>query len=84
VLFLSSPHPEIEEGDARDGTTFQDGLNDTDSEWGLMKVIARWLIDVSGIVPANPIPGIVISAIVMVVAVIVIGVVVARRREQIG
>jgi glutamine amidotransferase-like uncharacterized protein len=83
VVFLSSPHPEIEEGDSRDETTFQDGLNDPDSEWGLMRVIARWLIDVSGIVPTNPIPGIVISAIVIVVTVIVIGVIVVKRREEI-
>ncbi|MFW9935250.1 MAG: hypothetical protein ACFFDU_07080, partial [Candidatus Thorarchaeota archaeon] len=81
VVFLSSPHPEIEEGDSRDETTFQDGLNDPDSEWGLMRVIARWLIDVSGIVPTNPIPGIVISAIAIVAAVIVIGVIVVKRRE---
>lgn len=78
TVFLSSPHPEIEEGDARDGTTFQDGLDDPDSEWGLMRVIACWLIDTSGVVPSNPIPTLVALTVIVVVTVIV-GIVVFRR-----
>lgn len=46
-VFLSSPHPEYEENDDRDGTDAFDDLVDPDSEWGLMLKVARWLIDVS-------------------------------------
>jgi len=46
-VFLSSPHPEYEENDDRDGTDAFDDLEDPDSEWGLMLKVARWLVDVS-------------------------------------
>ncbi len=47
TVFLSSPHPEYEEGDSRDGTTLYDYLNDPDSEWGLLLKVSRWLVDAS-------------------------------------
>lgn len=85
TVFLSSPHPEIEEGDSRDGTVFQDGLNDPDSEWGLMRVITCWLIDVSsssvGFPPLEP--GIILIAVVIVGSIIIVsGYVVYSRRMQ--
>jgi glutamine amidotransferase-like uncharacterized protein len=46
-VFLSSPHPEYEEGSDRDGVTYFDALGDPDSEWGLLLKICRWLIQAS-------------------------------------
>lgn len=43
-VFLSSPHPEYEEGSNRDGVTSFDSLGDPDSEWGLILKVCRWLI----------------------------------------
>ena len=43
-VFLSSPHPEYEEGQSRDGTDYFDRLHDSDSEWPLMLKIAEWLL----------------------------------------
>jgi Trk-type K+ transport system membrane component len=45
TVFLSSPHPEYEEGDERDGTSFEDELNDPDSEWGLLLKVSIWLVE---------------------------------------
>lgn len=47
TVFLSSPHPEYEEGDSRDGTSLYDNFDDPDSEWGLLLKVSRWLIDES-------------------------------------
>ncbi len=54
TAFLSSPHPEFEEGDDRDGVTKYDYLNDTDSEWNLLQKISCWLIDASPAAPLAP------------------------------
>jgi glutamine amidotransferase-like uncharacterized protein len=44
-VFLSSPHPEYEEGTMRDGTEVWDAtMNDPDSEWDLMLKICQWLL----------------------------------------
>ncbi|MFX1270130.1 MAG: BPL-N domain-containing protein [Promethearchaeota archaeon] len=48
TVFISSPHPEYEEGDSRDGTDAFDDLNDPDSEWGLMLKISIWLVEIAG------------------------------------
>lgn len=48
TVFLSSPHPEYEEGDPRDGTDAFDDLNDPESEWGLMLKISIWLVEIAG------------------------------------
>lgn len=82
TVFLSSPHPEIEEGDSRDGTEFQDGLNDPESEWGLMQIIACWLVNVSGIVPTNPMPVIVFAAFGVLVIIVISLVAIFRRRRM--
>jgi glutamine amidotransferase-like uncharacterized protein len=50
-VFLSSPHPEYEEDDDRDGTAAFDHLEDPDSEWTMLLKVACWLVDVS---PAEP------------------------------
>jgi glutamine amidotransferase-like uncharacterized protein len=47
TVFLSSPHPEYEEGNSRDGTVVYDSAQDPDSEWGLMLKICNWLVDES-------------------------------------
>jgi len=51
TVFLSSPHPEYEEGDSRDGTDFCDYFDDPDSEWTLMLRVSCWLVDAS--IPQN-------------------------------
>ncbi len=52
TVFLSTLHPEFEENDSRDNSTFVDSLNDPDSEWELMLSVSRWLIDES-VVPTE-------------------------------
>lgn len=47
TVFLSSPHPEYEEGAARDGDSTYDYLNDPDTEWNLLLKVSRWLVDAS-------------------------------------
>ncbi len=47
TVFLSSPHPEYEEGNTRDGVTYFDTLGDPDSEWGLILKVCQWLIQES-------------------------------------
>lgn len=47
TVFLSSPHPEYEEGNNRDGVTYFDALSDPDSEWGLLLKVCRWLTQAS-------------------------------------
>ncbi len=47
TVFLSSPHPEYEEGSMRDGTDFWDRDPDPDSEWNLMLKISKWLLEES-------------------------------------
>lgn len=47
TVFISSPHPEYEEGSDRDGVTYFDALNDPDSEWGLLLKVCQWLIQES-------------------------------------
>ncbi len=44
TVFLSSPHPEYEEGSLRDGTDFWDTIPDPDSEWNLMLKVTQWLL----------------------------------------
>jgi len=43
-MFLTSPHPEYEEGNAKDGVNYFDELHDPDSEWPFMLNIAQWLL----------------------------------------
>jgi hypothetical protein len=47
TVFLSTLHPEFEENDDRDNSTFLDSRDDPDSEWDLMLSISRWLIEES-------------------------------------
>jgi glutamine amidotransferase-like uncharacterized protein len=50
TVFISRPHPEFEEGSARDGTTSFDSYNDPDSEWGLLLKVSKWLVDTSNFI----------------------------------
>ncbi len=44
-VFLSSPHPEYEEGSMRDNVETWDTLTDPDSEWDFMFRICNWLLE---------------------------------------
>jgi len=83
-VFLSSPHPEYEEDDDRDGTTAFDYLDDPESEWGIMMKIARWLVEVSP--PASDtdtttgIPYLYLAIAGSVAVIAVASIVVVRRR----
>jgi len=83
TYFLSSPHPEWEEGDPRDGTTYFDEYNDPDSEWPLMLSVARWLVDASPAPPPGPNLGLIgIAAIgVTTGAIVVVAVAVILKRR---
>ena len=47
TVFLSSPHPEYEESNDRDDTTFGNSFDDPDSEWDILLRVSKWLIDAS-------------------------------------
>ena len=47
TVFLSSLHPEYEEGSMRDNTNFWDHTPDPDSEWDLMLKVTQWLLEES-------------------------------------
>jgi glutamine amidotransferase-like uncharacterized protein len=53
TVFLSSPHPEYEENDDRDGTSSYDYLTDPDSEWPLLFRVSKWLVDASYVEPSG-------------------------------
>jgi glutamine amidotransferase-like uncharacterized protein len=53
TVFLSSPHPEYEENDDRDGTSSYDYLADPDSEWPLLFRVSKWLVDASYVEPSG-------------------------------
>jgi glutamine amidotransferase-like uncharacterized protein len=44
-VFLIGTHPEIEENNERDGTAFASELQDSDSEWELMREAALWCLE---------------------------------------
>jgi glutamine amidotransferase-like uncharacterized protein len=52
TVFLSSVHPEFEENSDRDNTPLFDEFNDPDSEWDLMSIVSRWLIEAS-VIPSD-------------------------------
>ena len=52
TVFISSPHPEYEEGSDRDGTDFCDELDDPDSEYELLRRVMIWLIEESPYTPS--------------------------------
>lgn len=56
TVFLSSPHPEYEEDNNRDGTTFEDNLVDPDSEWPLLFRVSEWLVEASSGMPTTTTP----------------------------
>ncbi|MHA2140156.1 MAG: BPL-N domain-containing protein [Candidatus Thorarchaeota archaeon] len=86
TVFLSSPHPEYEEGDDRDGTASFDNLNDPDSEWGLLLKVSIWLVEESGtetiIPPPNPLTEspIILIGLVVTLGIAAVVVLIVRRR----
>jgi hypothetical protein len=73
TVFLSSPHPENEEGNPRDGTDYEDELDDPDSEWNLLLTISQWLVELAGGPAPNPFSGVIIIIGVVAVVVVVVG-----------
>jgi len=49
-VFISSPHPEHEENNERDGTTFYDYLDDPETEWEFLRSITKWLVSKNDII----------------------------------
>ncbi len=43
-VFLTGPHPEIEEDDARDGNSYFDSFDDAGSDWPLMRMAVDWCL----------------------------------------
>ena len=47
-VFLTGPHPEWEEDSFRDGSVWDNILEENGSEWELCKKISLWLASVNG------------------------------------
>ncbi|MHA1479944.1 MAG: BPL-N domain-containing protein [Candidatus Thorarchaeota archaeon] len=47
TVFLSGIHPEFEEDDDRDNTSYFDHHTDPESDWPLMLKVSEWLVDTS-------------------------------------
>ncbi len=47
TVFLSGIHPEFQEDDDSDNTSYFDQNEDPESDWPLMEKVARWLVDTS-------------------------------------
>jgi glutamine amidotransferase-like uncharacterized protein len=71
TVCLCTPHPEFEEGSDRDNAVFRDRLNDTDSEWDLVRKVSYWLVEASPDVPAGMtyLPLVLVGVIGIVVAI---------------
>ncbi|MHA1949096.1 MAG: BPL-N domain-containing protein [Candidatus Thorarchaeota archaeon] len=74
TVFLSSPHPEYEEGDGRDGISLYDQFDDPDSEWGLLLKVSKWLVDAS--MPSNGQDGIQFSTYLVLGTIGILGLIV--------
>jgi hypothetical protein len=87
TTFICGPHPEFEEGSARDGTTQYDYLDDPDSEWGLLEKVTQWLINESSETPPpNPMAGIggilIVIGVVTVIVIVGIAFFLVRKRSR--
>jgi glutamine amidotransferase-like uncharacterized protein len=71
TVCLCTPHPEFEEGSDRDGAVFRDRLNDTDSEWDLVRKVSSWLVEASPDVPTGMVylPLVIVGVIGIVVVI---------------
>jgi hypothetical protein len=90
TVMLSSPHPEFEEGNTRDGLdqtsythwpTYQ-FLQDPDSEWDLLRKVTSWLISTSPKIPEHVYLGalaLVGSVFVAIIVVILVPTIKIRR-----
>ena len=81
-VFMTSVFPEFEENSDRDGASLFDHLDDSDSEWGLMLDVSKWLIESSVYTTSSGSgsihPAIIAGASIAVVAVAAFGL--TRRR----
>ncbi len=91
TVLLSSPHPEFEEGDIRDGLsqdhvahwpTYQN-LQDPDSEWSLLAKVTSWLLEASPGLPYGFYSGVLIS-IGSVFVVVVFAILIFEIRKRRG
>ncbi|MHA2424154.1 MAG: BPL-N domain-containing protein [Candidatus Thorarchaeota archaeon] len=77
--FLSSPHPEYEEGSDRDNTTEFDEYTDPDTEWDFLLRIAVWQIESSQTTNPSVDPVFFGLAAVGMIAVVFVIVILRRR-----
>jgi hypothetical protein len=54
-VFLTGPHPEWEEDSYRDGSLWDNNLDENGSEWELCKTVSLWLASVTD-EPSGPSP----------------------------
>ncbi|TFG26312.1 hypothetical protein EU528_14605 [Candidatus Thorarchaeota archaeon] len=96
TVFLSTLHPEFEENDNRDNSTFFDARDDPDSEWNLLLSVSKWLIEES-IIPTETTGttsttttqtegfslGIESTTVIMIaIAVVIVAIVIGRIRHR--
>ncbi len=79
-VFLSSPHPEYEEGSTRDNTTEFDEFNDPETEWDFLLRIAVWQVE-SSLSSSLTTETNVVGVTVVCMVVIVFSVIAIRRKR---
>ena len=77
--FLSSPHPEYEEGSSRDNTTEFDEFNDPETEWDFLLRIAVWQVESS--LPTVPSTDTLVFGLTAVGVVAIVFTIIALRRR---
>jgi glutamine amidotransferase-like uncharacterized protein len=82
-VFLSSPHPEYEEGSSRDGTTDFDNLTDPESEWDMLLHVAVWQVE-SSLPDALNIDILTVGLVAVGIVTVVLVVVILRKKQVLG
>jgi glutamine amidotransferase-like uncharacterized protein len=84
-VFLSGPHPDWEEDSFRDGATWDNTLDDPDSEWDLMLKISLWLAP-TATTSANTAPPVDVQALVIggVGVILFVAIVTVVVRKEVG
>ncbi|MFO7837596.1 MAG: BPL-N domain-containing protein [Candidatus Thorarchaeota archaeon] len=63
-VFLSGAHPEWDEDSGRDGCTWENSLEDQESDWELCKAVSHWLVAIELQAP-SPFGGYLIWAVIL-------------------
>lgn len=79
-VFLSSPHPEYEEGSMRDDTAEFDEFDDPDTEWNFLLQIAIWQVESS--MESNLVVGIPLFEITAIGIVGVVLIIIINQRRK--